>query len=1112
MSNEAEQLQAVIEALETQRQTLGDAVVDVGLDALRARLAAAVAASAGVTQQLKQVGVLFLDVVGSTTLSQHLDPEDISDVMDNALQRATQIVDAHQGKVLQYAGDNVLAVFGADRSREDDTERAVHCGLALLGLGRALGAEVQRACGHTGLDVRVGVHTGGVLLGGGVDCENTIRGITVNIAARMEQTAPPGALRISRDAHTQVRGLFEVEPQEPLLVKGIEEPLVSYLVRRAKPRPFRSVTRGIEGVDTRMIGREAEFEQLQDAFRRLFVQRTLTSVTVIAEAGLGKSRLLLEFESWAKAQSERVVVFDGRATPHTQGQPFGLLRDILARRFRIADDDSVADARRKLEQGIVPLFAPDDGADLSQAHAHLLGHLIGVDHHESRHVRGILDDPRQIRNRAFHAAAQMFRRASAAEGAPVVLQLEDLQWADSESLGFLDYLVEVNRNVALLIVGLGRPSLVERRPDWPGTGNGHMRIDLAPLDGTGSRLLVDELLHKLDRIPAALRELIVGGAEGNPYYMEELVKMLIDKGAIEAGTASWTLHADTLQATHVPATLTGVLQARLDGLPVAERLALQAASVIGQVFWGQALAILDTRAYEVLPMLVRRGLVLPRAQAASDGLSEYTFGHALLHQVTYNTVLKRTRRELHGKLAHWLSRLAGVRAIDFLALTAEHYEHAADNGNAVEYHARAAEHASNRNAHDSVLAQVRKALTLLPSMDETTGLAIRWRLLKVREATLELRGLRQQQRDDLGALEELSERLADDRLRAYAAYRQSVLGMRTADWPACEAKARRGAPLAERVDDRDLQLRCQRLVALALALQGQWPAGQALAQKALLQASALDLLDVQSQCLNTLGFIAGSLQRDPAAALDLAQQTLAIDRQIGNRRGEAISLGSVGEAWLKMGAFAQARSCLEEALRMLRAIGDRVVESDVLRDLSHLALWQGEDARAMSLARLARDTAHSAEATDAEAQALVRLGMAELALGRFETAAEAFEQARALAMAISHRCQHDATAGLARVALAQGAMGTALQHVQSLMATAAMSGSLDDAEDPRMLELTCFQVLAASLDLRASLWLERAHEAVQATARKISDVVLRNSFLTNVPHHREILAASASAR
>ena len=255
MNPEQAQLQAAMAALEGQRAALGDLAVDAMLAGLRAKLASLVVApepaDPAQTQTLRQVSILFLDAVGSTALAQQLDPEAISAVMDDALSRGTAIVEQHRGQVLQYAGDNILAAFGSDESREDDAERAVHCGLALLELGKTLGAEVQAAHGHTGFNVRVGVHTGGVLLGGGVDADGTIRGIAVNIAARMERTAPAGSLRISHDTYAQVRGLFEVDAQEPLAVKGVDAPVQSYLVKRAKPRNFRIGTRGIERVATK---------------------------------------------------------------------------------------------------------------------------------------------------------------------------------------------------------------------------------------------------------------------------------------------------------------------------------------------------------------------------------------------------------------------------------------------------------------------------------------------------------------------------------------------------------------------------------------------------------------------------------------------------------------------------------------------------------------------------------------------------------------------------------------------------------------------------------------------------------------------------------------------
>ena len=268
--------------------------------------------------------------------------------------------------------------------------------------------------------------------------------------------------------------MFEVEAQEPLPVKGVDEPIQSYLVLRAKPRSFRIGTRGIEGVATRMIGRDAELEALQDAFKRLFAERRLAAVTVVADAGIGKSRLLYEFEAWSEARPEAFFIFRGRATPQTQGQPFGLLRDILAWRFQIADDDSVEVARaqdgarhraalrprrrRRSRRRPRPPARPPDRHRLARQPPH------------PRHPRRPQADPEP---RAPRGGAAVPQGSPRRDGTPVVLQLEDLHWADNESLDFLDYLAEVNRDVPLLMLAFTRPTLFERRVDWQGAGAEH---------------------------------------------------------------------------------------------------------------------------------------------------------------------------------------------------------------------------------------------------------------------------------------------------------------------------------------------------------------------------------------------------------------------------------------------------------------------------------------------------------------------------------------------------------------------------------------------------------------------------------------------------------------
>lgn len=819
MSKEQQQLEDGIAALEAQRAFLGNAVVDAALNGLRSKLAALQPASASASlepaQTLKQVSILFFDVVGSTTLSQRLDPETIGEVMDGALSRGTALVEAHQGEVLQYAGDNLLAVFGADESREDDAERAVRCGLALLALGRILGAEVQAAYGHAGFDVRVGLHTGGVLLGGGVDEDGSIRGIAVNIAARMEQTAPAGALRISQDTYTQVRGVFDVEPQPPLAVKGVDTPVTSYLVQRAKPRAFRVASRGIEGVATRMIGRDAELEALQAAFKRLFQPGAgLQRVTVVADAGVGKSRLLDEFRNWAEARAENYFVFQARAVPQTQGQAYGMLRDVLAWRFEIGDGDAMDLVKAKLGAGLVPLFIADEGKAEAEGHAHLLGQLIGLDYAESPHIRGIRDDGRQIRNRGFHAAAQALRRIAAQGGSPLIVFLDDLHWADDGSLDFIDYLAQVNRDVPMLLLGLARPTLFERRTQAEGS-NSH-RIDLHPLDKGVSRLLANELLKKLPEVPAALRELITGGADGNPFYMEELVKMLVDQGAIQTGE-QWTLDATRLLSLKVPPTLTGVLQARLDGLPPTERHALQLASVIGLTFWDAALAHVEPEAAPALKPLAQRELVNVKEAGSTEDIREYAFQHQILHQVTYDTVLKRTRKAAHAKAAQWLAEHSGTRAKALLGTAAEHFEQAGDEVNAAEFYTRAAEQGASTFANDAVLDYAARAIKLAAAGDA----ALRWRLHEVRERTLDLLGRRAAQREDIETLKALAEVMDDDRRRAEAAVRHSMLASRTGDEKTSEVEGRRALDLATQAGDQELTLLATQRVASAMAHRGE---------------------------------------------------------------------------------------------------------------------------------------------------------------------------------------------------------------------------------------------------------------------------------------------------
>ena len=1108
MYSEHEHLRAGIVALEAQRATLGDAIVDALTAAARGKLAqlAPPQSTASVqTQALKQVTILFLDVVGSTTLSEKLDPEEIHEVMDGAMARCTLIVESHAGKVLQYAGDSLLAVFGADEAREDDPERAVRTGLALLAEGLILGEEVCLKHGYAGFNLRVGAHTGRVLLGAGVDAEGSIRGMAVNVAARMEQTAPPGCLRISQDTYRQVRGMFEFERQPALAAKGISDPIDTYLVRRTKERAFRIASRGVEGVETRMVGRDVELLILQDAFRRLFSERRLKVITVVGEAGLGKSRLLYEFEKWAESTAQNFTVFQGRARPPTRSQPYGLLRDILALRYQLFDVDSMQAAKDKLEARVAPLFVPDDGPELAQAHAHLLGHLVGLDFSDSRHVKGILGDPKQVRDRGLHAATQLFRRVTIQDGLPVALNLEDLHWADESSLDFLDNLVRVNGDLPMLVLGLTRPTLFERRTLWTDLDEVHHRIDLEPLGSSHSRELADELLKRLPAVPVALRELVTADAGGNPFYMEEIVKMLVDQRAIEAGADSWSVHPERLLATRVPLTLTGVLQARLDGLPDAERRALQQACIIGLTFWDEALRALDPAAFAALPALLRRELVVAGQEAGLGGAREYSFKHQILHRVTYDTVLKRDRRELHAKTADWLAGADGTRAGDFLGVTAEHYERAGNIDAACEFFARAAEHTSARFAHESVLRYVDKALSLMAETPNKSRGLLQWRLNDVRERTFYLQGKHTEQVAGLDVLDQFAEMLDDNQRRAELAWRRTQLASRTGDERETERAARRAIALAEGVADHSLKLNGMRLLSNALARQGDMDAGVAMARGGLSEARVRGLRRAEANFFNCLALCYAG--RDLVVNLAMNEQAMAIYREIGDRHNEAVSLGNLGGGSLDVGQFTRARHYLEDALRVARSIGARMSETGMIGGLSTLAWSLGNYSEALVRAENLRDLVQSTKSKHWEGIAHWLIGQAKLGLSSFVDAETSFERSLTIARSIDSALQIDAISGLARVALAEGNLSRAMEHVGALLGLVPPVGPVE-GESPLLTLLTCHQVLSQSGDARAGDVLDRARSSLLAMAELISDEEMKKSFLENISHHREIMAES----
>ena len=522
-----EDIEQAIGAIEAQRGALGDALTDAALAPLRQQLAA-------LDEQRKLVTVLFADMAGFTATAETMDPEDVRDVIRAYFGRLSAAITRHGGWIEKFIGDAVMAIFGIPTANERDPEHAIRAALDMHQSLADLNAELERERGIR-LAMRIGINTGPVVvsfLGGRQGEDFAVVGDTVNLASRLEHAAPVGGILISHATHRHVRGLFDFQPLPPLAVKGKAEPIQVYEVRGALPRTFETLGRGVQGIETPLIGRDGELAALQEALRATREQRHARVVTIVGEAGVGKSRLLEELLEWGSRERDQVWLFRGRAGQEPGRRPYALIRDLFEFRFQIQDSDRAAEARQKLEQGIVS-FMGAGGAE----RAPFIGHLLGFDFSASPQLQGILDNARQLRDRAFLYLAQFF--AAAAEAHPVLICLEDIHWADDSSIEVLEYLTRACEQLPMLFIILTRPALFERRPAWGGESPAHTRLVLRPLNEAESRHLVAEILRQVRHTPAELVDLVIGRSEGNPFYLEELIKMLIEDGVIVIDPQGW---------------------------------------------------------------------------------------------------------------------------------------------------------------------------------------------------------------------------------------------------------------------------------------------------------------------------------------------------------------------------------------------------------------------------------------------------------------------------------------------------------------------------------------------------------------------------------------------
>lgn len=547
---------------------------------MRSKLEAVRGTRAGAGER-RIVTILFCDVKGSTAAASQLDPEDWAEIINGAFEHMIAPVYRYEGTVARLMGDGILAFFGAPIAHEDDPQRAVLASLEILQGIAGYSAEVQRRW-RLPLDVRVGINTGLVLVGDvGSDMrtEYTALGDAINIAARMEQTTAPGSIQVSHETYRLVAPLFEWEALGSVEIKGKSEPVETFRPLKTAARPGQ--LRGLEahGINSPVVGRSRELAALRQVVADLLTGRGGV-VSLIGEAGLGKSRLIAEMRQ-STAQAD-VCWREVRSFSYSTAMPHFL--SVEAVRALIdappdADSDATAHALRAFTGGV-------DGAHLPFL-MHLLGLPLADD--ESMLVR-FLDGPALT---ARYALACRSLLAHLAGKKPVVLVFDDLHWADPSSVEVWLQALSVGAAVPVLFILASRPErsaagwkLIDQARELPGVGA--LELHLSPLSEADSRQLVSNLLS-IDALPHTVRSRILAKAEGNPFFVEEVIRMLIDQERIVRQDEQWRVLRE-IESLDIPDNLNGVLAARIDRLPEEARYVLQVASVVGRQFFTRILA------------------------------------------------------------------------------------------------------------------------------------------------------------------------------------------------------------------------------------------------------------------------------------------------------------------------------------------------------------------------------------------------------------------------------------------------------------------------------------------------------------------------------------------
>jgi len=877
------------------------------------------AAAAGGASQLRLISVLFADLVGFTAMSEHRDPDEVRELMSDYYERARAIVERYGGTVAKFIGDAVMAVWGTPVAREDDAERAVRAGLDLTRAVAALGAEV----GMPGLQLRVGVLTGSAAVEVGSEAEGMVLGDTVNTASRLQSIAAPGSVLVDDVTRRASEAAIAYAAAGTHQVKGREQAVDVFTALRVVANV--GGTGRSAGLEAPFVGRDAALAAVVDAAARSRRDGRAELVLVTGEAGMGKSRLAWEFEKHADGISEEILWHRGRCLSYGTGVAYWALADMVRARAGILEEDAAGVARERLRTAVEAHIPDERERKLVEPR---LAHLLGLE-------QRVAPDRADL----FSGWRLFFERIAATH--PVVMLFDDLQWADTGLLDFLDYLREWSADFPIFILGFSRTG-IDREPT----------LRLGPLEEEPMRALLAGLVPGL---PDELVAQILRRAEGVPLYAVETVRMLLDRGMLAQDGSTYVVTAAVGQLD-VPETLHALLASRLDALTADERAVLQDAAVLGQSFTAAGVAAMAGQGFReteaLLDGLVAKQVLRREEDELSAERGQYSFLQLLLRTITYGRLSRRDRKRKHLAAARHLERAFRDQGAELAEVLAAHYLDAAaaepDAPDVAEIRGLARTTLAEAARRAMSLASGREALRAFDQAIELTeDDAERAELLAGagRAAWLELDAEAARARLDeavrlyegIGAAHEAArtrvviadllvqtDRLLEAMTLAEAAV--AAMGERTDDRAiALALLARMYSQGAELVRGRVLELTDEAL-ALAEPLQDWSTIADLLATRGavfgfnaryeearavLVHARALavrhGLQDAELRALNNLAWVELSLDRLDAAA-DLTAELIAVARARGDRAWEASAIAGSGTHHALLGRWDDAEA------------------------------------------------------------------------------------------------------------------------------------------------------------------------------------------------------------